>query len=101
VARSVWACTDPGTGIRYVRQLATASEWGEVITYVQKTDDPPRELSRRCEYGWSTLKPPRAELATVLAAKPKARIRACLTILQEIVTNAGDARYIGLDDGTR
>jgi hypothetical protein len=79
-----------------------ASAWGQVITYSQQLHDPPEELTCLCEYGWADLEELETELQRILAeSKPKGQLRAVLTALQQIATNRQDARYIGLDDGTR
>jgi hypothetical protein len=101
--RSPWPYTDARGVSAYLHQhLATASEWGKLTTFVQALDEQPTELTRLVEYGWAELEALLDELQTLLGAgRPKARIRALLTALQQIAANREDAHYLGLDDGTR
>jgi hypothetical protein len=101
--RGFWAYTDAEGASQYLpQQLATAAVWGEVITYVQGLNDQPTELTRLAEYGWGGLGALETELQNLLGArKLKGRLRATLSVLQGIAANRQDARFIGLDDGTR
>jgi hypothetical protein len=101
--RGFWAYTDAGGVSQFLpQQLATAAVWGEVITYDQGLDDQPTELTRLAEYGWGGLGALEGELQDLLGAqKLKGRLRATLTVLQGIAANRQDARFLGLDDGTR
>jgi hypothetical protein len=101
--RSPWPYTDArGVSVYLDQQLATASEWGQLTTFVQALDEQPKELTRLVEYGWAELEALLDELQALLTVgRPKARIRALLTALQQIAANREDARFLGLDDGTR
>jgi hypothetical protein len=101
--RSLWPYTDPGGVSRYLNQhLATASEWGQLTSYLQALDEQPTELTRLVEYGWAGLDTLEAELQALLGAgRLKARIRALLTALEQLAANRQDARFLGMDDGTR
>jgi len=94
---------DPGGVAEYRQQLATAHDWGTVISYVQGLDDQPDELTRLCQYGWAELAALDEEVRSILTGsnKPKGKVRTVLTALRQFAETRQDARHIGLDDGTR
>ncbi len=101
--RSLWVYVDPGGIAEYQKQLATAHDWGTVISYVQGLDKQPVELTRLCEYGWADLLLLDEEVQSILTGshKPKGKVRTVLTGLRQFAETRQDAQYIGLDDGTR
>ena len=101
-SRTLWAYTNPPGGSQYVRQLAAPHLWGQAINFVQDLDERPEQLACLCEFGWAELEGLETEVQAILnAAKPKAQVRAILTVLVELARNRQEARFIGLDDGTR
>ncbi len=100
--KSIGAYSDRDGVSQYVNQIATPHEWGEFIYYVSRLDIPVNALLHLCGFGWGDFDELETDLhAAQKAASPKGSVRKIIAALLKLAANRENARYLGIEDGTR